>query len=556
VKLETLLAIERNAGRIREILGVLVKYGLADWLKGIHYEWLQSRLVSYDGQHIHELPTEVRMRLALTELGTTFIKLGQMLSTRADLVGTEMARELSRLQASTPADPPESIRHLFEKELARKPEEAFAEFNDQAFASASVAQVHHALLRSGERVVVKIQHADIEERVRRDLEILLGLAELAEKHAPALHAYQPVATARQFRSTTLRELDFLHERRHLEQFARNFEHDDTVRFPAVIDGLCSKRVLTMEYLDGISGADEAGIKQVGGDLDEFARRGAMMYLNMIFRDGFYHADPHPANMMLLPEGVVGVIDCGMVGRLDETFREDVEELLLAAASRDAVQLTNTVLRIATVPADCARDELRAEIGEFLANFVGTPLKEFDLSEALNGIVDIIRRHRLVLPPGLSLLIKVLVMLDGTSRRLDPHFSMAELIAPFYVQSVRRRLSPQRFIRRLQRAYHDWDRLVDALPRDLRDILTRMRSGSFNVRLEHRRIETAVNRLVLGILTAALFLGSSQMWSQKAPPLVGGVSFFGIIGYVLSFYLGYRLLGAIRRSGDIWRKDDE
>ena len=337
MKLESITRLPRDARRVGEIIAVLARYGLADWLKGLNYSWIQDRLRSAEGEAIHALKPEERVRLAFTELGTTFIKLGQMLSTRADLVGAAMADELAKLQAGTPADPAEKVNATIQAELGRSPGELFARFDPEPIASASIAQVHAARLPSGEEVVVKVQHAGITENIRSDLEILAGLAELAEKHSAVLRPLQPSATVRHFRRTLLRELDFTRERQHLEEFARHFADDDTVHFPAPIRSLSARRVLTMERLSGVPGTDPEALARCGADLNDFAWKGATMYLEMIFRDSFYHADPHPGNLMLLQGGVVGVLDCGMVGRLDEELRESIEELLVAVSERDAAQ---------------------------------------------------------------------------------------------------------------------------------------------------------------------------------------------------------------------------
>lgn len=556
MKLESILALERNAVRLGTIIGVLTKYGLADWLSGLDYKWLRNQFKSSDGQRLTDLKTAQRIRLALTELGVTFIKFGQMLSTRPDLVGPEIAEELAKLQSQMEQDAFEEIRAVFLNELGRDPHEIFAEFDDTPIASASIAQVHRAVLHTGEEVVVKVQHAHIEKQVAKDLDLMLGLAEIAEKHSSALRLYQPMATARQFSRTLRREMDFNHERRNLEQFATHFEYDDTVTFPEVFPHYCTKRILTMQYLRGIPGTDAQRMRESGQDLNEFARRGANMYLNMIFRDGFYHADPHPGNVMLLAGNVVGVMDCGMVGRLDDQLREEVENMLLAASEKDAQQLSEIVLRLGSTPIECNRDELRTDIGDFLVDFVGQSLADFDLSGALNGLTGIIRRHHIILPAPLSLLLKVLIMLEGTSQRLNREFSLAELMQPFYMQSTRRRLAPARVFKKLQKTFRDWERLLDSLPRDLSDIVSRIRSGTFHVHLEHKNIESTVNRLVIGILTAALFLGSSELWSRKAPPLLWGVSIFGLMGYLVSIWLGLRLLLAIRKSGNIRTEDDD
>lgn len=542
--------LQKNGKRAAEVAGVLAKYGLADLLRWLDVDWIQNRLRSADGLKLQEQPLPVRIRLALTDLGTTFIKLGQTLSTRPDLVGAELAQELAQLQAATTPDPPEVARATIERELGRPPEQLFASFEREPFASASIAQVHGAVLHDGTEVVVKVQRDGVRERARADLEILEALAKLAERHSTLLRPYQPVALARQFRRTLRRELDFTYERRNLDGFAQRFAADPTVRFPASVPELSTKSVLTMERLRGIGAADTAALRASGQDLGEFARRGAAMYLAMIFRDSVYHADPHPGNLLLLDDGAVGVLDCGMVGRIDGTLRQQVEAMLFAAVEQDAGELTEVVLRLGNAPIDTDRQGLAAELDEFLGDFVGHSLHDLDASAALQSLFDLVRRYGIVLPAPLSLLLRTLLVLDGTSRALDRDFSLAELIEPFYRRALRRRASPRALLRRLRRGYRDWDRLLDALPRDLRDVLRRLRDGSLRVRLEHGHLDAVLNRLTLGILVAALVLGGSALWASAAPPRIGGVPLLALALYLLALRLGWRLLRAIRRSGEL------
>ena len=350
MKFTALTRLENNAQRVGEIIGVLAKYGLADWVKGWNYSWIQDRIRSFDGQHIPDLKVEERVRLALTELGTTFIKLGQVLSTRPDVVGVEMAGELAHLQTAAPADPPATVRATIEGEFGKSLGDLFAQFEETPLASGSIAQVHLARLHSGEQIVVKVQHAGIADKIMPDLDILAGLAELAQKQAPQIRLYQPAAVVRQFRHTLLRELDFTSELRNLEEFAQHFAQDDTVHFPRAYAQFSARRVLAMERMDGILGTDSLALAASGADLEEFARRGAHMYLQMIFRDAFYHADPHPGNLMLLPGGVVGVLDCGMTGRLDEELAEGLDEMLMAVVNHNSVDLEESILRLGSVAA--------------------------------------------------------------------------------------------------------------------------------------------------------------------------------------------------------------
>jgi len=547
---KALTRLDRNVHRAGDIIRVLAKYGLADWVRDLNYSWIQERIRSVDGQHIPDLKSEERVRLAFTELGTTFIKLGQMLSTRADLVGPELARELARLQTAAPADPPATVRATIEAEFDRPLSDLFAHFDEEPLASASIAQVHVARLHSGEDVVVKIQHAGIVDKIMPDLDILGDLAQLVENQGSQLRLYQPQAIVRQFRHTLLHELDFTFERRNLEEFAKNFAMDDTVHFPRAHAALSSRRVLTMEKLDGILGTYPEALADSGVDLSEFARRGATMFLNMIFRDAFYHADPHPGNLMLLPGGVVGVIDCGMVGRLDEELTEGLDDMLMAIMNRNSADLGEVILRLGSAPHPVPRDSLRADLTDFVADYVGQVIQDMNLGGALTSLFEIIRRYNITLPPPLTLLLRTLVELEGTAQRLSPDFSLAEVFQPFYSKMVSRRLSARRLLSRLHHVYADWERLVESVPRDLSDVLRRVREGTFAVHLDHRNIDTATNRLVLGMMTAALFVGSSLLWSMKAPPTIREVSVFGAGGYLIAAYLSWRLLRAIKKSGDI------
>lgn len=547
MKLSTLVRLDSNAKRIAEIVGVLAKYGLADWLSHLDYDWLQRYLEGGKFEEMRELTTAERIRLTLTELGTSFIKIGQILSTRPDLVGIELTNELAKLQSQTPADGYEQVAQLIHSELGSHPDDLFASFEREALASASIGQVHRAVLKTGEAVVVKVIHKGIEERVRQDLDILFALAELAEKHSLQLRAYQPVANAKYFERTLLRELDFAYERRHLESFAKNFQDNPQVHFPVVYKEYCSQRVLVMELLIGVEVSDKKGLEESGADLEEFARRGANMYLDMVFRDGFYHADPHPGNLMLLEGGVVGVLDAGMVGRIDTGLREGIEDMLLAAVVGDASELAEQVMRIGQTPPELDRDELRSEIGDFLADYVGQSVADFDAAGALTRLLEAIREFHIMMPSSFGLLMKTLVTLDGTAKLLTPDFSLAAMIKPYYKKAIQRRMTPKRLLRDFLRSYRDWKHLADALPKDLADIIARVRKGTFEVQLEHRRLEGTVDRLVMGLLTAALFVGSAMLWSTAAPPTLRGVSVLGGLGCLVALWMGYRLVRTIRKT---------
>jgi ubiquinone biosynthesis protein len=539
----------RNIDRVREIITVLAKYGLADWLGRVDARWARSILRRSGTEELADKSQAERIRLALAELGATFIKFGQILSTRPDLVGPDVADELSKLQTRAPADTLDAVRRTIAAELGKAPEEIFETFDPRPIASASIAQVHTARLKTGERVVVKVQHPGITERVVSDLDILRKLAELAEKYSTQLKLYQPVAAVHQLRETLMAELDFRQERRNLDRFNRHFSRDPRVRFPRAHAELSGQRVLVMEYLDGVPGRDLNKIRAHGADPAQIALVGANAYLDMVFRDGFYHADPHPGNFLVLPDGVLGILDCGMVGRLDSELREEIESVLMAIVDRDSQRLTDGFIRLGSVPPDFDRVLMRADIDNFLAEYADLPLEELDIGAALKGITDIIRAHRILLPVSISLLLRLLIMLDGTGRQMNAGFSLAEVLRPYYVKLLRRKLSPRRMLREFQRSYRDWAHLVESLPRDIGTLLRRIGTGAFELHLEHRRLERTVDRLVQGVLIASLLLSSSMMWAWQAEPTIWKVSVVGALGYILAGALATRLVYMSRNRDD-------
>jgi ubiquinone biosynthesis protein len=536
---------------VDQILRVLAKYGLGEWISKAQPELIAKHLKSAEGNRIAEMSREERIRGAITELGTTFIKLGQILSTRADLVGPELADELGKLQSNTPADPPEVVRATVENEIGETIEGAFQEFELEAMASASIGQVHAATTRDGRSVVVKVQHEGIEKTVSRDLEILGSLAELAERHSSELQFYQPARTVADFKKQLLFELDFGREARNLEQFNRNFADESDVRAPMPFREMSSKRVLTMERLEGTSVAHAEELRADGVDTRAIAERGADAYMDMIFRDGFYHADPHPGNIFVLPDGeTIGFLDFGMIGRVDDVTSEKFEGLLGALLSRDDHEMVHYLLQMGEFPADLDRQSFQRAVSDFIAEYVPEVLSDLDLSTAAEAATAMIREYRIVLDPAYSMILKVLVTLEGTARILTSDFNLSVFLKKSQSKLMRSRFAPKRMVRKAYRRVRDWDRLVETAPGEIADILERLRAGTFDINLEHRKLDRVTNRVVYGILAAALFLGSVVLWAAEVPPMYRGVSVLGLAGLGSAVVLGVRLLRAIHRSGDL------
>lgn len=560
INLTDIPRLARSAGRLAEITGVLAKYGLADALARLDSRFVRRWTADTRVGRISSHSREARIRLVLTELGTTFIKLGQVLSTRRDLIGAALGDELARLQSQVPADPFAVTRATVEAELGKPLEELFATFDPEPLASASIGQVHRATLHDGRKVAVKVQHPDIPRKVADDLAILAELAALAEQYLSEFRVYRPVAVVAEFERVLLRELDFRRELRHLQLFRQAFAKDPGVRFPEPFPELSRERVLTMELFEGIPFSNQDAIKAAGGNFGDLARRGAKAFLDMIFRDGLFHADPHPGNMLFLPPseacpgGAIGLLDVGMVGRIDDRLRARIDAGVGAVLLKDAATVTELIIQVGDVPGTFDQEALECEVADQLAYYHGMPLDQFQLGNALDELTDAIRRYHIMLPAPIALLLRVLVMLEGTGRALAPDFNLVELLEPYKKAGLLRKLSPKTVLRHLMTAAGDWEELVRAFPRQIRNVLRMFQRREIGVELSHRHLEPSVNRLVFGLMVSSLFVGSSLMWASKAEPLVYGVSAFGVLGCFASALLGYRLFRAIQHSGKLEERD--
>lgn len=582
----------RNVRRWTEIVRIMSKYGLADWLSRFQIDFLTDLLRTSADDAQSQLTQHQRIRLALSELGPTFIKFGQLLSTRPDLIGSDLADELSNLQSDTPSDSFDVVKSIIEKEQGRPLEEVFEEFDPVPIASASIGQVHRAKIRLDEHdqvvrlngrparnttladVVVKVRHASIESIIETDLDILAGLSQLADR-LEDFKNYQPSLIVKEMSRSMRRELEFERETGNLKQFRILFENDSRIVIPKPYPELCSARMITMQRLEGVSLRDAAKQTPSQYDLPEIARQGANLYLQMIFTHGFYHADPHPGNILITASETIGMLDFGLVGRISEQLREDIEAMLVAIVNQDVSMLTALIKRVGNCPYDLNESALSNDIADFVGQYSTQLVSHFDMSGALRDFVSVVRSYDITLPSEASLLIKVLVTLEGTGRQLNPDFSLMEVMKPFQRMLILKRLSPARQLRKMRRFYLEVEQLFDSLPTKLSNILDQVQSGRFDIHLDHRRLGPTANRLVVGLMTSALFLGSALMLSFQVPPLlfpsdtdqsanfivsaiqsvgIKDLSLLGLTGVIVSFLMGLRLMWAIRKSGNLDQPD--
>ncbi|MBU6386076.1 MAG: ABC1 kinase family protein [Pirellula sp.] len=549
----------RNLKRWREIILILRRYGLADWLSRLRLDMIRDWIKDDHGVPLASYSREARVRMALTDLGPTFIKLGQVLSLRPDLVGSAQAAELQLLQANVPADPPEAVARTIESELKGSIPELFTEFDQTAMASASIGQAHRARLPDGTAVVVKVQHENIRGKIHEDLEVLAGLAGLAER-IPEFAVWRPREIVSQLSRSLKRELSFTQEQANLIMLKEALSGLSGIRIPEAFASHSSHRVLTMSLLSGESINQVADPEKYSDeDREEFARRIADLYVEMIFVKGLYHADPHPGNILIEHDGSLGLLDFGMVGRIDDALRDNIEEMLWALSLKDSALLTSIIKRVGKVPQNVDDSLLSNDITDLIGTYGNQPIERIDLATALNDATDILHRHRIVLPSQLGMLIKTLVTLQGTIRQTSPKFSLLEAIEPMFKRMWRSRLSPWRQARRLRRLYIEVETLVEKLPGQISSLMELVQSGKLDVHLSHRGLSPSINRLVLGLLTSSLLLGSSILMASNVPPLLfinGGpfglknLSMIGLGGFILSLIVTIRILLAINRSGHL------
>ncbi|MGE4492960.1 MAG: 2-polyprenylphenol 6-hydroxylase [Syntrophotalea sp.] len=550
----------RSIKRYRYILGILIKYGFGHVVEQLNIDYyleLGRRIVTLGtaSKNIDRFSQAERLRLAMEELGPTFVKLGQILSTRPDVIPREFIEEFQKLQDKVPAVPVSELREQVHRELGMYFDEIFAEFDSEPIAAASIAQVHHARLNSGEEVVVKIRRPGIVETVETDLDIMAGLAFLVERHLPGGELYDPTGLVKEFRRTIYREMDFAREGHTVDRFHANFEEDPTVYVPHVFWDFTGETVLTMEYIEGIKVSDLEYLKEQGYDLATIARRGADSFLKQVLVHGLFHGDPHPGNFFILPDNVICLLDYGMVGRLDEPLKYRLVDLLSAVLQRDVDRIISLMLYSGDISDETDLKSLRRDLSEFIDDYYETPLGELNVGRLLMEFVDLMNAYRIKFPSDLMLLAKALVTMEGIGRQLDPEFNMIEHLRPFMEKLIRERLSPGNVSKEVLGVLQSYGSLFKTLPRDLKEFINRVNRNKFKIDLEHRGLEKlmndldkASNRLSFSLLIGSLIVGSSLVIQSDKGPQFFGFPVLGIFGYTIAGFLGLWLAFAILRSG--------
>jgi ubiquinone biosynthesis protein len=549
------LSATRDLERLHQIVRVFARHGCADLLRragitsGARGGGFVARLLRR--RPGPELSTPEQLCCAFEELGPSFVKLGQLLAGRSDLLPLEWTRTFARLREHAREVPFDELRPQVLADLGARFGD-FAAIDPVPLAAASIAQVHRARLVDGREVVLKIRRPTAVATVEADLRLLARLATMIERKSAELRRYRPRALVRELSTALRNELDFSIEARATERFGALLAAEREIVVPRVHAAYTRPSLLVLDYLDGESLSHWTARADRDAALGaRLARSGARVVLAMVFVHGTYHADPHGGNVLLLRDGRLGVLDFGMVGRLSEQRRREFLELLAAVTERREQDVVDGLLGWCH-DGEPDLDLLSVDVGVFIERYHGVSLRELDLARLLGDIASIVRENGLMLPPDVALLLKVFVTLEGLGRGLDPEFSMARATEPFVQDALRDEYSVRGLAARGARELR---RLITQAPRDLRPFLARLRRGRLRMELDLHQlerfgkdVERSANRLTLGLITAASIVGTAIALNTTGEPRWLGLPAIPLLGFLSSLVLAGALLYSILRSG--------
>lgn len=544
----------KHLKRYRQILNILVKYGFGFFVEKFGFlQRLSNKKFIAKRLGIEKLSAPERLRLALEELGPTFIKLGQILSIRPDIILSEYISELVKLQDNVKEFDSALAKGQLEESIRRSIESVFLEFDNAPIASGSIAQVHRAVLKSGEQVVIKIQRPDIEKIIETDMEILFSAARFLETKIPELKAYNPVGIVEEFSDVMQKELDFTKEAWNIEKFSKNFEDSEKIIVPKIYWDITNKKVLVMQFIEGTK----------INELDRFSSEDRKMIcealanasMKQIFEDGFFHADPHPGNILVTPQRNIAYLDFGMTGRLNKKMMAQIAELLIGVIEVDEDRITDAFLDIGIINDDVNIGQFKLDIYDIIESYHGKTLKQIDLVKFLNEVFKTAIIHGIVMPSEFTLLIKVFVVVEGICRELYAEFNIVEFAQPYVAKLIKERLNIKSILKESAYKLRDTNRHLMVIPSMLNDFLRKANSGKLKFDFQHRGLEEfmpelnkMVNKLALSIIIAALLVGSALVIQVNRGPLLYGFPIIGVLGFSFAAVLGLWLAFTIIRFG--------
>ncbi|MBP7652359.1 AarF/ABC1/UbiB kinase family protein [Candidatus Dependentiae bacterium] len=533
----------------------MIKYGFIDLLQKINLpKFIDIRELSAKYRSEQNFSRWERIRKVFEELGPAFIKFGQIMSSRPDMLPFELIQELEKLQDEVPSEETGTVVKVIETELNKSVETIFKKFEQEPIASASIAQVHMAELHTGEKVVVKIQRPDLKKKLEIDIEIMMHLAGLSEKYITGMSVVKPKSIIEEFSKTILKELDFVNEINNIERFRNFFKSDTTIYVPKVYREFSAPAIIVMEHIDGIKVSQIDKLNDTGLDSSIIAKRGIDLFLKQIFQYGFFHADPHPGNIFIMLDGKICFLDYGMFGALTRLQRDQLCDIILAITNNDEKKLLSTVLALSK-RSKFDYDSLTLDISDFVNKYFFIQLNEINVGQLLKEFLGILIKHKITIPPSFYVLIKSLILIESVGSKLCPEFNMISHIKPFVKKIYLERLSPISIGKELYSTIINLSSSIKDLPADLNDLMIQLKNGETKFIFEHRGIEPVLktfdnisNRIVFAIVLAAIIIGSSLIVLSGIPPKWNEVPIIGIVGFITAGLMGFWLLISILKHG--------
>jgi ubiquinone biosynthesis protein len=553
----------KSARRLQQIINVFLKYGFGQIIEQIHlgrYIPFKKRLRSFGAWPALQSPTVPgRLRMAFAELGPTFIKLAQLLSSRPDLITVEFADELKKLQDDVPPFPAHEAKRIIEMEFKRPLDTIFSTFHEKPIAAASIAQVHRATLIDNSDVIVKVQRPEIREHIESDINILFTIARLLDRHVAESRFFNPLGIVEEFSRTIRKEMNFVEESKNCSRFKRNFEKDPNIHIPKIYAEYVTEKAFVMEWIDGIRIDDIAEIERMGFDRAHLAKIGVDAFFKQILEDGFFHADPHPGNILVTPSGAIAFVDFGIVGRVTDEMKETMASTFLALIRRDFDGIIDQYIALGIVPEhtdiEIFRREFKSDLIDFLEPIYDITLQELDFALYLDTVTHLAIKHNLRVPSALLLINKAMLILENIGRQLDPTFNFIAAAEPYASKLIQRRITQSRFYKTAKDNIWEFSDFVSMLPRQTKQIIKKILKDDIQVKLLHvnlpefvKDMDRSSNRIAFAMIVSAMILSSAILHAAGVGPTIFGFSALAISAFVFAFFMGIWLIISIIRSG--------
>ncbi|WP_372793951.1 ABC1 kinase family protein [Lutibacter sp.] len=552
----------KSISRYNQILRVLLKYGFEDLVYYLderkQYTFFHKLIPKASRKHALLYTKWAKMRLVCEELGPTFVKFGQILSNRPDLIPMELTLELEKLQENVPPMSQKEARKVVETELEGSVEDLFAWFEPEPFASASMAQVHKVTLHSGKRVALKVQRSGIFDIIVEDIKVMYKIAEVLEKRIPSIKSFDPVGLVKHFEYSILKELDFINESINVERFYNNLQKDETIEqfayAPKVYKEFTTLKILALEFISGIKIDKIHELNKKGFDTKVIAKRLAISYYKQIFEYGFFHADPHPGNLLVLPNGYIAYLDFGMMGSMLPRDINIFGKLFIAISNKNVREIIKTLQKLSNTVVIANMRDLEFDINEFVEKYYVRDIHKNEMSTILLELKDIIMNHGLKVPTYFFLFARSLVTLEGVIEKLDPDFEQLEIVRPYLIKSSKRKFNPIIIGKKVVNSIIELTDYMEDFPADLKNAIRRINSGQVKVDLTHKGIDPLrytlrriTKQLITASIMASLIISASLFIIYEVHPLWKSISMIGITSFLLAVILGIRMTINIRNS---------